>query len=293
MDPSCSAERVRQVEWAIIARAALDHRGAVALLLAAEGPTGTAQILTRTTATLTVRAGADLSNAAHIGARLITRDSPEWPRQLAELDHPSVNSTAPVALWARGAGRLDTAGDRGLAVVGARACTGHGRAATFELTSAVAAQGWMIVTGGAYGVDTAAMEATLGVEGSAIVVTASGLGHTYPTANKDLFEKVTARGLLVSEYPPFDSPTRDRFLHRNRVIAALAGAAMVVPEAGIRSGSLNAARWANSLHRPVFTVATAAPNAPAWAGCAAMVDDGRAHLVTDSEQLLTALAAGR
>ncbi|MFF2397419.1 DNA-processing protein DprA [Nocardia sp. NPDC058114] len=293
MDSSTTAERARHLGWAIIARAALDHRGAVSILLAAEGPTGAAEALTRTTPGLTVRAAGDLSNAAHIGARLITPDSPEWPRQLTELDDPSVNSSAPVALWARGAGHLGPAGPRGLAVVGARACTSHGRAAPYELTAAVAAQGSVIVTGGAYGIDTAALDATLSVDGSAIVVTASGLGHTYPASNSDLFEKVTGRGVLVSEYPPFDRPTRDRFLHRNRVIAALAGSGMVVPEAGIRSGTLNAVGWANRLHRPVFALPTPTPSAPAWAGCAAIIDDGRAHLVTDVDQLLVGLGAGR
>lgn len=134
-----------------------------------------------------------------------------------------------MALWTRGAVRLDAVGDRGVAVVGARACTEHGYAATGEFATVAAGQGWTIVTGGANGVDTAALEATLTVGGAAVVVTASGLRHAYPATNHDPFEKVTRRGLLVSEYPPSHRPTRDRFLHRNRVIAALGRAAMVVP----------------------------------------------------------------
>ncbi|MFD4432753.1 DNA-processing protein DprA, partial [Nocardia sp. NPDC058497] len=257
MDPSSSADkRAQQLAWAILARAALTHRGAVAVLLAAQGPAGAADILAHATPGLTVRAGADVADANRIGARLITPEDPEWRRQLTEFDDPDTNRYGPVALWARGAGRLDALLAPSLAVVGARDCTDHGRAATHQFTSSAARQGWTIVTGGAFGVDTAVLEATLGVDGSAVVVTASGLSHAHPIANRELFEKVTQRGLLVSEYPPFDRPTRDRFLHRNRIIAALGRAGMVVPEAGIRSGTLNAADWANQLDRPVFALPT-------------------------------------
>ncbi|MGW6729618.1 DNA-processing protein DprA [Nocardia sp. NPDC055029] len=74
-------------------------------------------------------------------------------------------------------------------------------------------------------------------------------------------------------------------------MAALGRAGMVVPEAGIRSGTLNAVSRAHRLDRPVFTLPTPTPTAPAWTGCAAMVDDGRARLATDTRQLRAALAA--
>lgn len=192
-------------------------------------PAGAADILAHTTPGLTVRAGAHVTHANRIGARLITREDPEWPRQLTEFDDPDADRFGPVALWARGSGRLNATGGRSVADVGARARTEHGHTATHDFTTAAAGQGWAIVTGGAYGIDTAALEATLVVDGSAVVVTVSGLSHAYPATNRDLFEQVTRRGLLVSGYPPFDRPTRDRFLHRNRVIAALGRAGMVVP----------------------------------------------------------------
>ncbi|SFN82587.1 DNA-processing protein DprA [Nocardia asteroides] len=210
-------------------------------------------------------------------------------RRLTEFEDPGTNRFGPVALWARGAGPLDTLAHRGVAVVGARACTEHGYTATRDLAETAAGQGWTIVTGGAYGIDTAAVEGALAVDGSAVVVTAGGLRHAYPATNGDIFEQITRRGLLVSEYPPSDRPTRDRFLHRNRIVAAL-GAGMVVPEAGIRSGTLNAVDWANRLNRPVSALPTPTPTAPAWAGCAAMVDNGHAQLATDTGQLLAALA---
>ncbi|MFD5179349.1 DNA-processing protein DprA [Nocardia sp. NPDC058379] len=238
-----------------------------------------------------MRAEADLADADRIGARLITPEDPEWPRQLTELDDPGTNRFGPVALWARGTGHLDTLAHRGVAVVGARACTEHGYTTTRDFTATAAGQGWTIVTGGAYGIDTAALEGTLAAGGSAVVVTAGGLRHAYPATNGDLFEQVTRRGLVVSEYPPSERPTRDRFLHRNRIVAALGEAGMVVPEAGIRSGTLNAVDWANRLDRPVYALPTPTPTAPAWAGCAAMVDDGRARLATDTGQLLAALTA--
>lgn len=290
MDPLRSAEYAQQLAWAILARAALTRRGAVAVLLAAHGADGAADILARATPGLSVHAEADLADAHHIGARLITGEDSEWPRQLSELDDPDTNRHGPVALWARGAGRLDALAEHGVAVVGARACTEHGYTATHDFTTAAAGQGWTIVTGGAYGIDTAALDATLAADGSAVVVTAGGLRHAYPATNHGLFEQVTPRGLLVSEYPPSERPTRERFLHRNRIIAALGSTGMVVPEAGIRSGTLNAVGWANRLDRPVFALPTPTPTAAAWAGCAAMLGDGRARLATDTAQLLAALA---
>ncbi|GGN78413.1 DNA-processing protein DprA [Nocardia rhizosphaerihabitans] len=291
MEPySSAAERARQLAWAILARAP-STIAARWRSCSRPRPAGAADILAHTTPGLTVRAGAHVTHANRIGARLITREDPEWPRQLTEFDDPDADRFGPVALWARGSGRLNTTGGRSVADVGARARTEHGHTATHDFTTAAAGQGWAIVTGGAYGIDTAALEATLVVDGSAVVVTVSGLSHAYPATNRDLFEQVTRRGLLVSGYPPFDRPTRDRFLHRNRVIAALGRAGMVVPEAGIRSGTLNAVGWANRLDRPVFTLPTPTPLAPAWAGCAAMVDDGRARLAADTGRLLAALAA--
>lgn len=289
---SISAGYAQQLTWAILARAALARRGAVAVLLAAHGPDEAADILVRSTPGLSVRAEADLADAHHIGARLITPEDPQWPRQLTELDAPDTNRFGPIALWARGAGRLDALAEHGVAVVGARACTEHGYTATREFTTAAAGQGWTVVTGGAYGIDTAALDATLAADGSAVVVTAGGLRHAYPATNHGLFEQVARRGLLVSEYPPSERPARERFLHRNRIIAALASTGMVVPEAGIRSGTLNAVGWANRLDRPVFVLPTPTPTAPAWAGCAAMLGDGRARLATDTAQLLAALASG-
>ncbi len=103
--------------------------------------------------------------------------------------------------------------------------------------------------------------------------TASGLAHAYPATNHDLFEQVTRRGLLVAEYPPLNPPTRERFLHRNRIIAARRDGGGG-PEAGIRSGPLNAGGWANQLDMPAFALPTPTPTAPAWAGCTAMVDGG-------------------
>jgi DNA processing protein len=122
-----------------------------------------------------------------------------------------------------------------------------------EFAASVAARGWAVISGGAYGVDASAPQGALGADGVTVAVLACGVDVPYPTAHTELLDSVAAQGVIVSEWPPGRTVSRLRFLVRNRVIAALATGTLVV-EAGERSGALNTARHARDLGRRLMAV---------------------------------------
>lgn len=189
-----------------------------------------------------------LQRADRAGVALITRADAAWPRQLDDLD-----AHAPLCLWVRG----DPAVLRGLqpsvAIVGARAATSYGEHVALELAADLAGGGIPVVSGGAYGIDGAAHRAALRADGVTVALSAGGVDRAYPAGNADLLDRVAATGAVVSEVPCGSAPTKWRFLQRNRLIAALSTATVVV-EAGWRSGSLNTAGHAAALSRPLGAV---------------------------------------
>lgn len=188
----------------------------------------------------------DLKNARTLGARLLVPESHWWPKQLGALgDH------APLAMWIRGDRTLFD--KPALAVVGARASTSYGEHVTAEIVSSVASRGVPVVSGGAYGIDGVAHRVCLTTEAPTVAVLAGGVDRLYPSGHARLLRQIADRGVLCAEQPPGSSPTRWRFLQRNRLIAAL-GDATVVCEAGFRSGSLNTAAHAVELARPLGAV---------------------------------------
>ncbi|MFD7508679.1 DNA-processing protein DprA [Streptomyces sp. NPDC059853] len=192
--------------------------------------------------------GRDLEESARCGARLVCPGDREWPGQLDDL-----GETRPVGLWVRGACSLRFVALRSVALVGARACTDYGLHMAGELGATLAERGWTVVSGGAYGVDGAAHRGALAVGGPTVAVLACGLDVAYPAGHRELLERVAEGGLLVSELPPGERPTRGRFVQRNRVIAALSRGTVVV-EAASRSGSLITARRAARLGRHLMAV---------------------------------------
>jgi DNA processing protein len=191
---------------------------------------------------------ADLARAADVGGRLIVPGDLEWPTQLDDL-----GELAPWALWVRGTVDLRLAALRSVAVVGARASTGYGTHVASTFASDLAASGWTVVSGGAFGIDAAAHTGALAAHGVTVAVLACGVDVAYPPRHDALFARIAADGLLVSEVPPGAAPHRGRFLVRNRVIAALTRGTVVV-EAALRSGSLSTAHEAERLGRPVLGV---------------------------------------
>ena len=152
-----------------------------------------------------------------------------------------------------------------------------------DLAAGLAEQEVAVVSGGAYGIDGAAHRAALAVEGVTVAVLAGGLDIPYPAGHSGLLHRIGGNGLLVTEYPPEVRPARHRFLTRNRLVAACAGAAVVV-EAGLRSGAANTAAWARVLGRVVGAVPGPVTSS-ASTGCHALLRAG-AEVVTRAEDIV-------
>ncbi|OII25545.1 DNA-processing protein DprA [Curtobacterium sp. MCBA15_013] len=233
------------------------------------------------------RAVAAMASATAVGARLLVPGTPEWPSGLEDL-----GPHAPFVLWSRS--ELDdpvgAAGCRGaLAIVGCRANTVAGAEATAEIASVAADDGVEIVSGGAYGIDAVAHRVAVAAGTPTTAVLAGGVDQFYPAGNHDLLRNVLGRGRVLSESPPGTRPTRWRFLHRNRLIAALSGATVVV-EAAARSGALNTAHHALHLGRPVFAVPGPFASA-ASVGCHRLIADGTAQIVVQPRDPVAAVSA--
>jgi DNA processing protein len=212
-----------------------------------------------------------LEGAIRCGASLVVPTDADWPPSLALLDE-----SVPVLLWARGDRSLLRR--PGIAIVGARAATGYGEHVAMELSAALSARDAVIVSGGAYGIDGMAHRAALASGGATVAVLAGGIDRLYPSGHEALLTRIAEQGLLVSEAPCGSAPTKWRFLQRNRLIAALSAATIVV-EAGRRSGALSTAHHALQMSLPVGLVPGPITSA-ASAGCHAFLRDWDATLIT-------------
>lgn len=229
----------------------------------------------------------DLERGLQHGLRFVVPGDHEWPTGMERLQ--GLPGGVPFGLWVRGGGDLRHATERSVALVGSRACSSYGEHAASELAAALAEQKWTTVSGGAYGVDAAAHRGALAAAGSTIAVLACGADVSYPTSNSRLFERIVEDGLIVSEVPPGASPTKSRFLLRNRLIAAIAGGVVVV-EAAQRSGALVAAEWATRCGRALMAVPGPVTSRQS-AGCHGLIRSG-GTLVTDVSEVLQAVEAG-
>jgi DNA processing protein len=222
-----------------------------------------------------VRAAA--RNARDVGARLLLPGDDSWPTSLDDL-----GDNAPVALWIRGDPDVLTAGPR-ISIVGARAATSYGEMLAREFAGDLAASGAVVVSGGAYGIDGAAHRAALEAGGKTVAFLAGGIDRPYPQGHHALLRRIADTGALVSEVPCGTAPTKWRFLARNRLIAAVSDATVVV-EAGWRSGSLNTAGHAASLGRPLGAVPGPVTSA-ASAGCHRLLREYDASCVTTVSEI--------
>jgi DNA processing protein len=213
------------------------------------------------------------------GMRLVIPGDPEWPTQLDDL-----GDVRPLVLWLRGTADLRYACLRSVAVVGSRACTHYGEKVAIELGASLAERGWVVISGGAYGIDASAHRGALAGDGITVAVLAGGLHHGYPRGHDGLFGAIAAQGVLASECPPAQAPTRPGFLIRNRLIAAL-GRGTVVVEAALRSGALNTARHARELCRPVMAVPGPVDSEQS-AGCHELIREYGAMCVTSADDVV-------
>lgn len=221
----------------------------------------------------------ELEALDRIGAVLLAPDRQGYPEALAALDD------APPLLSVLGdAGLLATR--RAVAVVGARNASANGRRLAEMLARGLGEAGWLVVSGMARGIDSAAHAACL--DTGTVAVLAGGVDNIYPPENEDLYAAIADRGVVVSEQPVGTEPQARHFPRRNRLISGLSLGVIVV-EAAQRSGSLITARFAGDQGREVFAV-PGSPLDPRCRGSNGLLRQGA--VITESvDDVLTALAA--
>ncbi|MEY3185892.1 MAG: hypothetical protein RIR58_628 [Actinomycetota bacterium] len=215
------------------------------------------------------------------GSRFITKVSAEWPRALNDLAAP------PIGLIVKG----NEIEGNAVAIVGTRNPTIYGAKIASEFAAGFADRDWRVVSGGAYGIDTHAHRGAIAAEGKTLAVLASGVSINYPAGNERLFAEICETGALISEVMPNEKARQDRFLTRNRIIAAMTKGTIVV-EAAFRSGSLRTARDAAELMRIVMAV-PGPISSPTSDGCHRLIGERCAEIVTsvsDALELLMPLA---
>ncbi|MEZ5864769.1 MAG: DNA-processing protein DprA [Geminicoccaceae bacterium] len=222
----------------------------------------------------------ELEALASLGGELLLSCDPAYPAALAAIADP------PPVLALQG--RIELLARRPLAIVGARNASGNGRFLARALAREASQRDLVIVSGLARGIDTAAHEGGLEGPGSTIAVLGSGIDVAYPPENAELLARIATDGLVVSERPIGTPPLARHFPSRNRIIAGLASAVLVV-EAAARSGSLMTARLAAAEGREVLAV-PGSPLDPRHAGTNQLLRDGAA-LVTSIDDVLEALPA--
>lgn len=227
---------------------------------------------------------AEAHMAVTCGAWLVTPADPLWPPQLNDL-----GPARPYGLWCRGDSRhlMDVAAAPSVALVGSRDPSIYGTEATTHLAAELARRGYTVISGGAMGIDIAAHRAALTQQGSdlpTIAFMAGGLDRLYPAQNSDALNMIVDRGLIMSEVSVGNTPTRWRFLERNRLIAALARHTIVV-EARWRSGALNTARHAMEIGRTLWAV-PGQINSPNSVGTNRLLRDGLAQTLTEAADIL-------
>ena len=209
---------------------------------------------------------------------LLTWLDDNYPRRLKEIDQP------PPVLYVRG--EVTPADEWAVAVVGTRRITSYGRQVAEEVAVFLAGQGVTVVSGLARGVDSAAHRAALNAGGRSIAVLGSGVDRIYPPENRKLAKAMINHGALISDYPLGTQPEGINFPPRNRIISGLS-LAVVIVEAGIKSGALITAEFAAEQGREVFAV-PGAINAPQSMGANRLVQQG-AHPLLCPEDLVEAL----
>lgn len=220
---------------------------------------------------------AERERASRHGLRILTELDAGWPEALAPMWDP------PLALYTEGTALPPS---RAIAIVGSRRCTPYGTALARRLAADLARRGWWIISGLARGIDQAAHEGALEGEGYTAAVLGHGLERTHPPEAVGLRRRIAKRGCILSEFPLGRPPDRQSFPQRNRLVAALCQAVVVI-ETDNEGGSLITARFAMELGRTVCATPGRA-DSPTSRGCHALIRDG-ATLVTCADEILEEL----
>lgn len=179
------------------------------------------------------------------GARVLWYDHPEYPPLLRHAPD------APLVLFARGS--IEPADELSVAVVGSRDATAYGLRIIRPLVEGLVAHGVTIVSGMARGLDAAAHRTALNAGGRTLAVLGTHIDRAYPVTSRDLFREIPEHGCVLSEYAPGHPFRKQHFLERNRIVAGCARALLVI-EAGARSGTANTVGHALGYDRPVYAV---------------------------------------
>jgi len=212
------------------------------------------------------------------GGVFITPEDNDWPISLADL------ATPPIGLVIAGDRSVLLKLDKSISIVGSRQPTDYGLQLSYSLASQASLTQLVVVSGGAYGIDTASHQGALSVGGLSIAVLAGGINRLYPLENQKLFKDITKSGLLISEVMPNTESKPYRFLIRNRLIAALSRSTVVV-EAKFISGSIRTARDAAEIFRPVFAI-PGPVTSPLSEGCHRLIAERVADIATSLDEIL-------
>ena len=218
---------------------------------------------------------AELKRIEEFGARVVTQESPDYPRELREIHNP------PIVLYVWGT--LTPRDHRAISVVGSRKTSHYGLDCAKKLSYQIAYAGLTVVSGLARGIDTSAHQGALAAQGRTVAVIGSGLMDLYPQENLGLAEKIAESGAVVSEYPMTFPPARENFPYRNRIVAGWCQGLLVV-EAGMNSGALITAGQAIDQGRQVYAV-PGPIDRPTSAGSNRLIQQG-AKLVTGASDIL-------
>jgi DNA processing protein len=204
-----------------------------------------------------------------------------WPRALS-------NSTpAPLGLIYKGDPTTFQEIEKSISLVGTRNPTRYGERIAGEFAASLVDHEWICVSGGALGIDSAVHRGALLAEGRTVAILASSLDKPYPSSHYALFRHISESGLVVSEYPIGSVPYPSHFLHRNRLIAAISRATVVV-EAPYKSGALATARFANEYLKPVYGV-PGPITSPASEGVHQLIIENQAALIVSASDLISLL----
>jgi len=207
----------------------------------------------------------------------LSANDANWPKSLIDLGF-----NMPLGLFFKG--DIDLLHQENVSIVGTRKSSIYGNSIAGEFAFDLASMGFSVVSGGAVGIDTSSHHGALNAQGKTICVQANGLHRLYPSKNQFLFEKIIKNGLMISEYPPGRNPTKNYFLDRNRIIAALSKSTMVVEAAEI-SGALSTVRHALRMQRLVLAV-PGSIHSKSSVGTNELIRNREAESVTNLQQVL-------
>ena len=219
-----------------------------------------------------------LAEIVKAGAFILTPEDIDWPQSLNDLAAP------PIALLIKGQRENLALLENSISIVGTRNPTSYGLRIAGDFGVGVADHEWAVVSGGAIGIDAAAHKGCLVGEGITVAILGGGFNKNYPATHERLFAEICESGILISEVMPDVPAIPHRFLTRNRLIAGLSKATVVV-EAAFRSGSLRTARDAAEIFRPVMAV-PGPINAPTSEGCHRLIVERVAELVTSVSEIM-------